>query len=145
MMYMINCMVDAILKTISIKQKMVNFKKHSPIVLLTSETLYCHHCSGDFTYFVCQARELFLHSWLTFHENGPIVLSSELQWHDKKPLNWGRGKCSNRNLLTCYCMPQNYQEKMMYLPTSYRVTNGFSKSGGITSHTPYFSMSQLIN
>ena len=64
-------MADVILKTISIKQKMVNFKKHLLIVLLTSRTLYCHQYSSDFIYFVLLARELFLHSWLTFRENGP--------------------------------------------------------------------------
>ena len=37
--------VDAILKQ-------SQFKKHPPIVLLTSKTLYCHQYSADFTYFV---------------------------------------------------------------------------------------------
>ena len=32
--------------------KILNFKKHSPIVLSTSKTLYCHQDSADFTYFV---------------------------------------------------------------------------------------------
>ena len=68
--YVTKCMAEAILKTVSIKQKVVNVKKHSPTVWL-SNTLYCHQCSLDFTYFVPLARELFFHSWLTFHENGP--------------------------------------------------------------------------
>ena len=69
--YVTECIADAILKTISIKQKIVNFKKHSPIVLLTSKALYCHQYSADFIYFVPLARKLFLHCWLTFRENGP--------------------------------------------------------------------------
>ena len=68
----VQSIVDAILKTISIKQKLLNFKKHSPVVLLTYKTLHCHQYSADFTYFVLLARELFLHSCLTFHENGPL-------------------------------------------------------------------------
>ena len=57
--HMTKCMADAILKIVSIKQKIVNFKEHLPIVMLTSKTLYCHYCSADFTYFVSLARELF--------------------------------------------------------------------------------------
>ena len=57
--YVTECMVDAILKTISIKQKIVNFNKRSPIILLTSKASYCHQCSADFTYFVPLAREVF--------------------------------------------------------------------------------------
>ena len=68
--YVTKCMAEAILKTVSIKQKVVNVKKHSPTVWL-SNTLYCHQCSLDFTYFVPLARELSFHSWLKFHENGP--------------------------------------------------------------------------
>ena len=69
--YVTKCKMDAILKAISIKQKIVNFKKHSPVILLTSKALHFHQYSADFTYFVSIARELFLHSWLTFRENGP--------------------------------------------------------------------------
>jgi len=81
--YMTKCMVDAILKTISIKQNIVNFK--TPIVLFMSKILYCHQYSCDFTYFIGKIRrdvlyswltfyrELFLHSWLTFRENGPYT------------------------------------------------------------------------
>jgi len=29
--------------------KNLNFKKHSPLLLLTSKTLYCHQHSADFT------------------------------------------------------------------------------------------------
>ena len=56
--------------------KIANFKKHSRIVLLTSKTLHCHQCSADFTYLVPLARELFLHSWLTFGDNGLIASTS---------------------------------------------------------------------
>ena len=69
---------DAILKTISIIQKVLNFKKHSPIVLLTSKTLYFHQYSADFTYFVPLAREWFSLSWLTFCENGPMFIDNRL-------------------------------------------------------------------
>ena len=68
--YLTKCIADAILKTISIKQKIVNFKKHLRIVLLTSKTLFYHQYSADFTHFVPLSRELFLHYWLTFRENG---------------------------------------------------------------------------
>ena len=64
-------MAGAILKITTIKQKTEDFKKHSPIVLLTPKALYCHQYSTDFIYFVPLARELFLHSWLTLRENGP--------------------------------------------------------------------------
>ena len=57
--YVTKRMADAILKTISIKQIIVNFKRHSPIVLLTLKTLYCPQYSADFTYFVPVARKLF--------------------------------------------------------------------------------------
>ena len=59
----------AILNTISIKQKIVDFKEHSLVVLLISKILYCHQYSADFTYFMALARELFLHYWLIFREN----------------------------------------------------------------------------
>ena len=62
--YVTKFMVDAILKTISIKEKVLNFKNHSPFLLLTSKTLYYRQYSGDFTHFVPQTRELVLHSWL---------------------------------------------------------------------------------
>ena len=39
--------------------KIVNFKKHSQIVVLTCKILYCHQYSGDFIYFEPRARELF--------------------------------------------------------------------------------------
>ena len=47
------------------------FQKYLPIVLLASKTWYCHQFFADFTYFVPLARDLFLHSWLPCHENGP--------------------------------------------------------------------------
>ena len=43
------------------------------MALLISKTLYCHEYCADFTYFVHLGRELFLHSLLTFHENGPVA------------------------------------------------------------------------
>ena len=51
----------------------VSFKKHLPAVVYISRTLYCYQFSADFTYFVSLARELFLQSQLTFHENGPLA------------------------------------------------------------------------
>ena len=54
--------------------KLVNFKKHSPIVFLTSKKFYSHQYPANFTHFVSLARELVLHSWLTFRENCPYVL-----------------------------------------------------------------------
>ena len=71
MTYVTKCMADAVLKVISIKQKIVSFKKYLPVLLFTFKTLYCHHYSADSTYFVPLARELCLPSWLTFRENGP--------------------------------------------------------------------------
>ena len=81
-------MADAILKAISIKQRIVNVKKHLPVLLLTSKTLYCHQYSADFTYFVPLARELFLHYWLTFRENGPRMPNISLSFNMHK-LFWG--------------------------------------------------------
>ena len=62
--YVTKRMADAILKTISIKHKIVNIKKHLPIVVQTSKTLYCHQFFADFTYFMSLARELLSQSWL---------------------------------------------------------------------------------
>ena len=67
------CMADGIFKTLSIKHKIVNVKKHSPVLILTSKILYCHQYSADFTYFMLLVRELFLHAWLTFLVNGPVA------------------------------------------------------------------------
>ena len=57
-------------KKISITQTIANFKKQLPIVFLTSKILYCHQYFADFTLFVPLAKELPLHSWLIFRENG---------------------------------------------------------------------------
>ena len=57
--YVTKYKADAILKTISIKQKILNLKKHSPIVLLTSKALCFHRYAADFTYFVPLARVFF--------------------------------------------------------------------------------------
>ena len=62
-------MTDVILKTTSIQDEIVNFKKHLPIVSQTSKAFYGHQYSADFIYFISLARDLFLHSWLTFREN----------------------------------------------------------------------------
>ena len=66
--YLKNCMVGVILKTISIKEKIVNFKNHLLTAVQTSKTLHCHKFSADFTNAVSLTKELFLHSWLTFGE-----------------------------------------------------------------------------
>ena len=71
--YVTKCFWHAILKTISIKCKIVNFKKHLPTVVQTSKTLYCYQFSDDFTYFMFLTRQLCLRSWLTFRENGPFA------------------------------------------------------------------------
>ena len=81
--YVTKCMRDMILKTISIKHKIVNFKEHLPTVVQTSTTLYCHKVSAGFTYFMFLAGELFLQSRLTFREHGPMKdLSKRTRAHD---------------------------------------------------------------
>ena len=47
LMFVTKCSV--ILKTISIPQKTVNFKKKLPTVMETSKTLYCYQFSPDLT------------------------------------------------------------------------------------------------
>ena len=47
-MYVTKCIDCVILRTISIKHKIVNFK-----------TMYCRKYSADFTYFIDLARELY--------------------------------------------------------------------------------------
>ena len=92
-MYFSKCMADANLKTISIKHKIVNFKKHLSAMVLTSRILYCYQSFADFTYFVSLPRELFLHFWLIFRENGPdkllmaLSLYSWLTPHSRPWLN----------------------------------------------------------
>ena len=70
--YVTKRMADVILKTISIKHKIVSIRKHLPTMVQASKTLYCYQFSADFTYFMSVARELFLHSRLISRENGPI-------------------------------------------------------------------------
>ena len=79
MMYETKCMVDVILKAISIKYKHDKSQKNVlPTVVSTFKTLYCHKYSADFTYLMSLARELFLQSQLTFRENGRIEMRHEI-------------------------------------------------------------------
>jgi len=60
-------MADANFKTISIKQKTVNLKNNSPIVLSTSKTLHFHQYLADFTCFVPLAQRF----PIRFHRRTP--------------------------------------------------------------------------
>ena len=74
MMYVTKCIVDVILKAISIRYKHDKSQKN----VLPTVALYCHKYSADFTYLMSLARELFLQSQLTFRENGRIEVHHEI-------------------------------------------------------------------
>ena len=58
--YVTKCMADANLKTISIRNKVVNFKKNiCKLWFKTSKTLYCNQYSADFTILMSLARVVF--------------------------------------------------------------------------------------
>ena len=84
---------------------MVNSKKHSPIVLLASKPLYCRQYPADVTYFVPLARELFLHSWLTFREKCQLGASTECSVSPRRSENVGNTNVSIKCMETTSIRP----------------------------------------
>ena len=76
---MVKCLVKYV-KTILIKQRSINFKKHLRTVVKTSKTWYCHQYSTDFIFLRFLVRELLLHFWLTFRKNSSLSFE-QLTWY----------------------------------------------------------------